>query len=162
MPASSQIEETETGSKVTKSTVPPPKKPNKPIELEKQVEKTIEKTIEKKISAQQLITNSLNYLKSDRITGKESESKKTFGFPNSDKRTNSEITNSTQQNIESYKLTNGNTMIKSTSFLGTPYCAEIQDADPLIEGSVGQWYITTCGPIKPKATINWLGFEFNF
>jgi len=139
-----------------KITTPVLRIPNRPVI--NTIKSTIEKKSIKKLNAQQLINNSIKYIRSSKTTGDVAEPAKAFDFPGRDIRTYTEMNNSAEQDIESFKLTNGNTLLKMTSFFGKPYCIEIQYADPLNEFSTGIFLAdfsntTKCGINKPTFTI---------
>ncbi len=101
-----------------------------------------EKPRKKQQSAQQLITRSLDMIRSQELAETPGQ---TFGMlapdprlslPGGDKRY--------QAAVQSYRLPSGNLWVKIKSPLGGFQCFEVKEPDPTNELSVGAWMFTRC------------------
>ncbi len=95
----------------------------------------------KRQSAQQLITHSLDIIRSQALT--DPSPARAFGIPAPDWRLS--LPESDRRTItDSYRLLSGNIWVKVKSPLGGDRCFEVKEPDPSHELSVGAWMFTRC------------------
>ena len=95
----------------------------------------------KRQSAQQLITRSLDIIRSQELT--DPSPARAFGMPAPDWRLS--LPESDRRTIiDSYRLPSGNIWVKVKSPLGGDQCFEVKEPDPSHELSVGAWMFTRC------------------
>lgn len=97
----------------------------------------------KQQSAQQLITRSLDIIRSQELAETDPSPARTFGIPAPDWRL-SLPESGDQTIIDSYRLPSGHIWVKVKSPLGGVQCFEVKAPDPANELSVGAWMFTRC------------------
>ncbi len=97
----------------------------------------------KRQSAQQLITRSLDIIRSQELAETDPSPARAFGIPAPDWRLS--LPESDRRTIiDSYRLPSGNIWVKVKSPLGGDQCFEVKEPDPTNELSVGAWMFTRC------------------